>query len=369
MPPASPTDFLGEVSNFRRSCDLPVSANDCLACLLWRKLRGSYYYQGSSQTSLPCTQGQQCFKTKDHIHTLMGTAIVDDPYHYLLLPGSSQADWPVIGIEDPQVLTPRLEHIWDLAWKLAFKPYSQLPFTAPFSVPDLPVANHSCRIGIALNPASARSQHQMHIHIARIPTPLRQLFVGREENFGAWTKVRIPITRQTSASPIAYARYFSLSRHHNDNDNDNGDFDRQAAGGAAFGYGNNNDAATAAGTFSGTRPSDYHIFRQAFHFARRSFLRLQAWGILIIPDEEPIYLRVRETWYRCVVLLRCVLTYICLHHHHHTGQARLPPSRLLPRAEHQQRLWHVEFVQRHRRQRQLPAGTAPLHDLQHGRRS
>lgn len=109
MPPASPTDFLGEVSNFRRSCDEPVSANNCQACLLWRKLRGNYF-QGNL-TSLPCTQGERCFVTKDRIHTLMGTAVVNDPYHYLLLPGSSQADWPVIGIEDPQVLTPRLERI------------------------------------------------------------------------------------------------------------------------------------------------------------------------------------------------------------------------------------------------------------------
>lgn len=298
MPPASPSDFFGEVSNFKRNCDLPTSANNCQACLLWRKLRGNYF-QGNL-TSLPCTQGDLCFVTKDRIHTLMGTALLPtpDPYHYLLLPGSSQADWPVIGIEDPQVLTRRLEKIWDLAWKLAFDPYSQLPFTTPFSVPDLPVANYSCRVGIALNPASARSQHQMHIHIARVPTPLRQLLVGREENYGHWTKVRIPVTKQNYSSwPIAYARYFSLEGGDDDDGDDytykkgyrhryNYSHDDKMDNGVAAGLGSKYGGATS------DRPSGYRIFNQAFNFARRSFLRLQAWGILIIPDEESIYLRV-----------------------------------------------------------------------------
>lgn len=299
MPPASPSDFFGKVSNFKRNCDLPTSANNCQACLLWRKLRGNYF-QGNL-TSLQCTQGDLCFVTKDRIHTLMGTALlpIPDPYHFLLLPGSSQADWPVIGIEDPQVLTRRLEKIWDLAWKLAFDPYSQLPFTLPFSVPDLPVANYSCRVGIALNPASARSQHQMHIHIARVPTPLRQLLVGREENYGQWTKVRIPVTKQNYSSwPIAYARYFSLE----DGDDDHGgDYMYKKRGYRHrynYSHDNNMDNGEAAGLGSkyggatNDHPSGYRIFNQAFNFARRSFLRLQAWGILIIPDEESIYLRV-----------------------------------------------------------------------------
>lgn len=293
MPPAPATDFPGPVSNFKRNCDLPVSANNCQACLLWRKLRGNYF-QGNL-TSLPCTQGELCFVTKDGIHTLMGTALLPtpDPYHYLLLPGSSQADWPVIGVEDPQVLTRRLERIWDLAWKLAFDPYSQLPFTPPFSVPDLPVANYSCRVGIALNPASARSQHQMHIHIARVPTPLRQLLVGREENYGQWTKVRIPITRQNYSSwPIAYVRYFSLGGGDDDNNSD-GDTYKKKGYYKRYNYSYDNmDGGGAYGGAASDRPSDYRIFNQAFNFARRSFLRLQAWGILIIPDEESIYLRV-----------------------------------------------------------------------------
>lgn len=147
----------GPLANFKRNCDYPVSANNCQACLLWRKLRATYL-QGA-QTSLPCTQGERCFQTRDGAHTFMGT-FDTDPGHYLLLPGSKTADWAVTGIEDPQVIYNRaLEKIWNLAWRLAFTPYRELAFVPYGSVADLPVSDVSCNVGIALNPASARSQH------------------------------------------------------------------------------------------------------------------------------------------------------------------------------------------------------------------
>lgn len=99
----------------------------------------------------------------------MATSVANDPRHYLLLPGSKTADWPVIGIEDPQVLTKKLEKIWDLAWKVAYKPYSVLSGNIG-PMPGLPVADWSCQIGIGLNPASARSMHQMHIHVVVVVT-------------------------------------------------------------------------------------------------------------------------------------------------------------------------------------------------------
>lgn len=329
----------GKLANFKRTCDYPPSANDCGTCLLWRKIRGEYF-QGA-QRSLQCTQGDRCYQTKDKKHTFLGT-FPTDPGHYLVMPGSKTVDWPVIGIEDRQVLTSKLENIWDLAWRLAYKPYQQLPFVSFGSVRDLPVSDTSCNIGIGLNPASARSQHQMHIHIARIPTTLRRLFVGRKDNFATWTKVRIPITRKPDEDdwPIAYVRYFSLTDDHKE-DYDGGAFGGNGRGygndanGGAFGgngrgYGDNGDASgdafgrehnynnnngDAFGSSNNNNndgysnnhhhdyngngqqqagPSKYGIFHQAFSFANFDFLYLQAWGILIIPDEEPIDLRKKD---------------------------------------------------------------------------
>ena len=259
LPPATATTDVGvvgplharygELANFRRNCDVCVSGDNCQACLLWRKLRGDYF-QGSL-TSLQCTQAERCFQTNDQAHTFMRTGATD-PGHYLLLPGSKTADWPVIGIEDRQVLSGKMEEIWDLAWRLAFKPYAELSYVPAGSVADLPVSRTSCNIGLALNPASARSQHQLAINVARIPATVRRLFVGRRANYGTWTKVTIPITKQMPSEwPLAYARYFSLP-------------------------------SGAPG------PSMYGIFHQAFSFAHFDWLFLQAWGIMIIPDEASI---------------------------------------------------------------------------------
>lgn len=296
----------GELANFKRTCDYPPSANNCQSCLLWRKIRGDYF-QGQ-QRSLQCTQGDRCYETKDKKHTFLGT-FPSDPGHYLLMPGSKTVDWPVTGIEDRQVLTHKLENIWDLAWRLAYKPYQQLPFVPFGSVRDLPVSDTSCNIGIGLNSASARSQHQMHIHIARIPTTLRRLFVGRKDNFATWTKVRIPITRKPDERdwPIAYVRYFSLAGDDYKEDYGGGAFGGNGRGyddyenGGAFGrndrsYGDNGDGNKHHESYNGdgqqqAGPSKYGIFHQAFSFATFDFLYLQAWGILIIPDEEPIDLR------------------------------------------------------------------------------
>lgn len=60
----------------------------------------------------------------------------------------------------------KLEQIWDVAWGLAYNPYSNLAGNVPFgSNHGMPSANYTCQIGIGLNRGSARSQHQMHIHV------------------------------------------------------------------------------------------------------------------------------------------------------------------------------------------------------------
>lgn len=278
-----PFDRYGVLANFRRTCDNPESITLSQACLLWRKIRGGYY-QGPL-TSLPCTQGEQCYQTQDGKHTLLATS-ANDPAHYLLMPGSKAADWPVIGIEDRQVLSPALEHIWDLAWLLAFKPYQQLPFLPFGSEADLPVSVTSCNIGIALDPASTRSQHQLHLHIARIPSTLRRLFVGRFDNYATWTKLRVPITRKLESEwPIAYARYFDLSAASH---GDLGGLDN--AGIDPFTTTSNSGTARNGSPRMGG-PGRYGIFHQAFSFANFDPLYMQAWGLLLIPDEEPIDLR------------------------------------------------------------------------------
>jgi hypothetical protein len=226
-----------------------------------------YYDSGVCDASLQV----QCFQVDDHKHTFMATNVTKsatdkyDPGHYLLLPGSKTAKWAVIGVEDRKVLSRKLEKNWDLAWRLAFKPYELISPSLPFnSVPFLPPMRSlldassgadASLIGIGLNPASAHSMHQMHIHVARLPNPMRQLLRGRDGTFGTWTKVILPITNPDKSKikvlPTGYVRYFSLSM-------------------------------TKAG------PSMYRIFHQAFAFAGRSWMYLQAWGIMIIPDEASI---------------------------------------------------------------------------------
>lgn len=69
---------VGPLANFRKGCDLPVVANNCPTCTLWRKLRGNYL-QGPL-TSLSCKEDNvdRCFPTSDKKHTFMGT-FLDDP--------------------------------------------------------------------------------------------------------------------------------------------------------------------------------------------------------------------------------------------------------------------------------------------------
>lgn len=113
----------------------------------------------------------------------------------------------------------------------------------------------------------------MHIHIARIPATLRRFLVGRSQNFAVWTKVHLPIMKQPQSSwPSAYVKYFSLS-----------DSSYSDAAGAGVGAG--------AGAKGLGGPAAYRIFHQAFAMANFNLLYLQVWGIMIIPDEEPVNLR------------------------------------------------------------------------------
>jgi CDP-diacylglycerol pyrophosphatase len=109
----------------------------------------------------------------------------------MVLPGRKKNNWEVRGIEDPQIVTAikekksDYEYIIKAAWDAAFQPKTALGPDAYNAVSNslvdasghvlghLPVSTYAANIGIGLNPATTRSQHQMHIHIALVPRPIR----------------------------------------------------------------------------------------------------------------------------------------------------------------------------------------------------
>ena len=64
------------------------------------------------------------------------------------------------------------EHLLNLAWSAAYNPYwliySGYKKLTKRTYVDLPVQDNAAHIGIAFNPATIRSMHQLHIHIVRL---------------------------------------------------------------------------------------------------------------------------------------------------------------------------------------------------------
>jgi CDP-diacylglycerol pyrophosphatase len=102
------------------------------------------------------------------------------PCHYLLVPTD-----PVIGVEDWKN---RGKHnYWKLAWD-----------AAKHGTGDIKHLKTTKRLALAINPATKRSQHQLHIHIGRLPKQLRNKLNKHDDN---WHKITI-------SSKDGYAKFF-----------------------------------------------------------------------------------------------------------------------------------------------------------------
>lgn len=83
----------------------------------------------------------------------------------------------VTGIEDPQVLMPRLPNYWALAW-----------IAAQRVLPAAVTANRN-DVGLAINSVEGRSQNQLHIHISCVqPSVMHELNAMQNQIGTSWSK-------------------------------------------------------------------------------------------------------------------------------------------------------------------------------------
>lgn len=88
----------------------------------------------------------------------------------------------VTGIEDPQILTPRLPNYWALAWSAADR------------VLPSQVTRHRSDIGLAINSVEGRSQNQLHIHISCVRRNIvSTLYDDRGKIGTSWSQPMIPV--------------------------------------------------------------------------------------------------------------------------------------------------------------------------------
>jgi CDP-diacylglycerol pyrophosphatase len=113
---------------------------------------------------------KNCVAAKEHGHTLRaGCYSVDLRNRYAVLPGLiGSAHFLVVptiritGIEDPRLRDPSMPNYFALAWTVANR---YLPKRA---------TKDRTRIGLAINSVEARSQNQLHIHVACIKRSVRR---------------------------------------------------------------------------------------------------------------------------------------------------------------------------------------------------
>ncbi len=73
------------------------------------------------------------------------------------------------GIEDPQVLNPRLPNYWELAWSAAYK---YLPASA---------TRDRAHVGLAVNSAASRTENQLHIHFSCVKPRVMALLAADQD--------------------------------------------------------------------------------------------------------------------------------------------------------------------------------------------
>lgn len=106
---------------------------------------------------------------------------------------------PVIGVEDKINRETQTHNYWLCAWLAATKLIK-------------PKIHHAEHIGLAANPPTHRTQHQLHIHIGRLPKDLRDtLKLSNIARYPEWTKIRIERVRKdchvTFVTPGYYHQY------------------------------------------------------------------------------------------------------------------------------------------------------------------
>ena len=107
---------------------------------------------------------------------------------------SSHAKWvvvpkfPVTGVED----TNRREHTWDAAWSVRPGVANKLSQIVPAWTDTTSTLK---TLGVAINPATSRSRHQMHLHVGKVKLDLRRQLLGKfttltklapVQNFDVW---------------------------------------------------------------------------------------------------------------------------------------------------------------------------------------
>ncbi len=145
------------------------SRNKCdHGCGLWRDV--SYCCNGTDpcpQPKPPKCSDKQCYKQ-------YGYALVkEQDCHFLLVPTD-----PVIGVEDTN--NRNKHNYWNDAWYCAQQGKWKIKHHTRTS------------LGLAINPATKRSQHQLHIHIGRLKKPLREMLQAKNvKHDGSWYALKI----------------------------------------------------------------------------------------------------------------------------------------------------------------------------------
>ncbi len=177
-----------DISDRCLDCKQPVNKSS-EACSLWRSAQD-------------CIENSNCPHCDKSYTKSYGAVLFDkdskDPKirecHWLVVPSD-----PVIGVED---LKRRETHnYWYDAWLAA---------TTVIKPKILPTTD----IGLAINPATGRGQHQLHIHIGRLPNDLRNTLNRQNiHRYPLWKQITVStynkITGKTTPHTGCYATFIT----------------------------------------------------------------------------------------------------------------------------------------------------------------
>jgi len=145
------------INDFQNNC-AHTNNKECLVTN-----RSCDFYDRTKQTTSP-----DMVKNK---HTVIGTTFPK----WIVVPGSPGNLKAVTGVEDVQN---RDEQTWNVAWDLR-QDVANLLSTPNMLNQKIGVET----VGVAINPATQRSKHQLHIHVARVQKSLRKKLQGKFTTF------------------------------------------------------------------------------------------------------------------------------------------------------------------------------------------